>query len=77
LDDGNLLAELDSVTTTTDLNVSLEKSEMRDKAGVDAETLAKKWGIGIEADKMTRIMNTQRWDKNNDSPKSDKAIQNQ
>jgi hypothetical protein len=32
LDDGTLLAELDNVTTTTDLNVSLVKSEMREKA---------------------------------------------
>jgi hypothetical protein len=42
LDDGTLMAELDNVTTTTDLNVSLVKSEMRSKAGVDAATLAKK-----------------------------------
>jgi hypothetical protein len=39
LDDGTLLAELDD--TTTNLNISLVKSEMRDKAGVDAVTLAK------------------------------------
>jgi hypothetical protein len=37
--DGTLLAELDNVTTSTDLNVSLVKYEMRDKAGVDAATL--------------------------------------
>jgi hypothetical protein len=47
LDDGKLLAELDNTTIATDLNVSLVKSEMRDKAGVDAATLAKNWGIGI------------------------------
>jgi hypothetical protein len=41
LDDGTLLAELESVTTTTDLNASLVKYEMRDKAGVCAATLAK------------------------------------
>jgi hypothetical protein len=40
LDDGTLLAELDNVPTTTDLNVSFVKSEMRDKDGVDAATLA-------------------------------------
>jgi hypothetical protein len=45
LDDGTLLAELDDITTS--LNISLVKSEMRDKAGVDAATLAKNWGIGI------------------------------
>jgi hypothetical protein len=60
LDDGNFLAELDNVTTTTDLNVSLVISEMRDKAGVDAETLAKNWGIGIEASKMRRLVTNQR-----------------
>jgi hypothetical protein len=58
LDDGTLLAELDN--TTTHLNVSLVKSEMRDKAGVDATTLAKNWGIGIEAAKRTRLVTTQR-----------------
>jgi hypothetical protein len=58
LDDGTLLAELDNITTH--LNVSLVKSEMRDKAGVDAATLAKKWSIGIEAAKRTRLVNTQR-----------------
>jgi hypothetical protein len=40
--------------------VSLVKSEMRDKAGVYAATLAKNWGIGIEAAKRTRLVTTQR-----------------
>jgi hypothetical protein len=52
------LAELDN--TTTNLNVSLVKYEMRDKAGVDAATLANNWGIGIEAAKRTRLVTTQR-----------------
>jgi hypothetical protein len=60
LDDGTLLAELENVTTTTYWNVSLVKSEMRDKAGVDAATLANNWGIGIEATKRTRLVTTQR-----------------
>jgi hypothetical protein len=60
LDGGTLLAQLDNVTTTTDLNVSLVKSEMRDKAGVDAPKLAKNWGIGIEEAKWTRLVTTQR-----------------
>jgi hypothetical protein len=34
---------------------------MRDKAGVDAATLAKNWGIGIEAAKRKRLVTTQRW----------------
>jgi hypothetical protein len=58
LDDGILLAELDNITTI--FNVSLVKSEMRDKAGVDAATLANNWGIGIEAAKRTRLVTTQR-----------------
>jgi hypothetical protein len=32
---------------------------MRDKAGVDAATLAKNWGIGIEAAKRTHLVTTQ------------------
>jgi hypothetical protein len=58
LDDGTLLAELDEININ--LNISLVKSEMRDKAGVDAATLAKNWGIGLEATKMTYLVNTQR-----------------
>jgi hypothetical protein len=60
LDDDTFLDESDNVKITTDLNVSLVKSEMRDKAGVDATTLANKWGIGIEAAKRTRLVTTQR-----------------
>jgi hypothetical protein len=59
LDDGTLLAELDD-KKNLNLNISLVKSEMRDKAGVDAATLAKKWGIGLEASKRTRLVTTQR-----------------
>jgi hypothetical protein len=39
LDDGTLLAELDE--TNSNLNVSMVKSEMRDKGDIDAATLAK------------------------------------
>jgi hypothetical protein len=60
LDDGTLLAELDCLTTTTYLNVSLVNSEMRYKAGVDAATLAKNLGVGIEAAKSTRLVTTQK-----------------
>jgi hypothetical protein len=45
LDDGTLLTELDNINTN--FNISLVKSEMRDRAGVDAATLANNWGIGI------------------------------
>jgi hypothetical protein len=58
LDDGTLLAELDD--NNLKLNISLVKSEMRDKAGIDAATLAKNWGIGIEAANRTRLVTTQR-----------------
>jgi hypothetical protein len=60
LDDGTLLVELDCLATTTYLNVSLVNSEMKYKGGVDAATLAKNCGIGIEAAKRTRLVTTQR-----------------
>jgi hypothetical protein len=55
---GTLLAELDD--NNLNFNISLVKSEMRDKAGIDAATLANNWGIGIEAAKRTRLVTTQR-----------------
>jgi hypothetical protein len=58
LDDGTLLAELDD--KKLNLNISLVKHEMRDKAGIDAATFAKNLGIGIEAAKRTRLVTTQR-----------------
>jgi hypothetical protein len=58
LDGGTLLAELDD--NNLNLNISLVKSEMRDKAGVDAATLAKNCGIGIEAAERTRLVTTLR-----------------
>jgi hypothetical protein len=45
---------------TTNLNVSLVKYEIRDKAEVDAATLANNWGIGIEEAKRTRLVTNQR-----------------
>jgi hypothetical protein len=54
------LAELDNVTTATDLNVSLVKYEIRDKPVVDAATLSKNWGIGIEASKRMHLVTNQR-----------------
>jgi hypothetical protein len=58
IDDGTLLSELDDINMH--FNVSLGKSEMRDKAGVDATTLANNWGIGLEAAKRTRLVTTKR-----------------
>jgi hypothetical protein len=70
LDDGTFLAEFYNVTTTTDFNMSLVKSETREKAGVDAATLAKNCGIEMEAAKRVRLFK-------NDSPKYDKTVQDQ
>jgi hypothetical protein len=47
------MAELENITTATDLIVSLVKYDMRDNSGADAATLANNWGIGIEAANMT------------------------
>jgi hypothetical protein len=58
--DVTLLAELHCHATTTDLNVSSVNSRMRYKGGVDDATLAKHWGIRIEAAKRMRLMTTQR-----------------
>jgi hypothetical protein len=58
LDDGTLLEELDE--KNLNLNVSMVKYEMRDKGGIYAATLAKNWGIGIEAANKTRLVTTQR-----------------
>jgi hypothetical protein len=60
LDDGTLISELYYLATTTDVNVSLVNSEMRDKDGFYAAILAKKWGIVIEAAKRTRLVTTQK-----------------
>jgi hypothetical protein len=60
LDDNNL-----------NFNVSLVKSEIRDKGGIDAATLAKNWGIGIEAAKRKCIVITQKGDTKYGSPKFD------
>jgi hypothetical protein len=57
-DDRTLFAELDD--NNFNFNVSLIKSEMRDKGGIDSSTLAKNRGIGIEAVKRTRLVTTQR-----------------
>jgi hypothetical protein len=41
-------------------NVSMVKSEMRDKGGIAAATLANNWGNGIEAANRTCLVTTQR-----------------
>jgi hypothetical protein len=44
----------------SEVNMSSLTADMRDGGGVDVETLAKNFGIDIEAAKRTRLMNTQR-----------------
>jgi hypothetical protein len=57
LDDGTLLPEVDD--NNLNLTISLVKSKMRDKAGIDAATLANNWGIRIEVATRTRLVTTQ------------------
>jgi hypothetical protein len=49
----------------------------QEKDGVDAATLAKSWGIGIEAAKRTSLVTTQRGGGGevDDPPKSRQAVQ--
>jgi hypothetical protein len=51
LDDSSLLQEMTSHVHISELNMSSLTSDMRDGGGVDVTTLAKKFGIGIEAAK--------------------------
>jgi hypothetical protein len=60
LDTNTLLAELKYNFNISDLNVSSIHATMRNKGGVDAATLAKNFGIGIEASKRARLVTTQR-----------------
>jgi hypothetical protein len=58
LDNITLLEELNLNSNISDFNVSSVTETMRDKEGVDDATLAKNWGIEIEATKRTRLMTT-------------------
>jgi hypothetical protein len=60
LDNSTLLAELEHNVNIADMNVSSIHATMRYKGGFDAVTLAKNFGIGIEAAKRTRLLTTQR-----------------
>jgi hypothetical protein len=59
-DNITLLAKLKHNVNIADMNVSYIHATMRDKGGVDAVTLVKNFGIGIEAAKRTRLVTTQR-----------------
>jgi hypothetical protein len=60
LENSTVLVELKHNVNIADMNVSSIHAAMRDKGGVDAVTLAKNFGIGIEAAKRTRLVTTQR-----------------
>jgi hypothetical protein len=60
LDDSTLLPELRNHVQISGVNVYFVIATTIDKGGVDAETLANNWGIGIEAAKRTRLVTTQR-----------------
>ena len=60
LDDRTLLPLLRQNVNDSDATLSAVYATMRDKGGVDAATLAKNWGIGIDAAKRTRLVTTQR-----------------
>jgi hypothetical protein len=58
LDHSTLLAELKHNVNIVAMNVSSVHATMRGKGGVDAVTLAKNFGIGIEAAKRTCLVST-------------------
>jgi hypothetical protein len=60
LDDSSLLQEMTSHVNISEVNMSSLTVDMRDGGGVDVATLAQNFGIGIEAAKKTRLVNTQR-----------------
>jgi hypothetical protein len=60
LDDSYLLQEMKSHVHISEVIMSSLTADMRDGGGVDAATLAKNFGIGIEAAKRTRLVTTQR-----------------
>jgi hypothetical protein len=59
LDDSYLLQEMTSHVHISEVNISSLTADMRDGVGFDVATLAKNFGIGIEAVKITRLMTTQ------------------
>jgi hypothetical protein len=60
LDDSSLLQEMTSHVHISEVNMSSLTADMRDGGGVAVATLAKNFGIGIEAAKRTRLVITQR-----------------
>jgi hypothetical protein len=60
LDDSSLLQEMTIHVHISEVNMSSLTANMRDGGGVDVSTLAKNYGIGIEAAKRTRLMTNKR-----------------
>jgi uncharacterized protein (DUF305 family) len=60
LDDSSFLQEMMSHVHISEVNMSSLTADMCDGGGVDVASLAKNFGIGIEAAKRTRLMTTQR-----------------
>jgi hypothetical protein len=60
LDDSSLLQDMTSHVHIFEVNILSLKADMFDGDRVDAATLAKNFGIGIEASKRTRLVTTQR-----------------
>jgi hypothetical protein len=60
VDNTSLLLETRSHVHISEVNMSSLKADMRDGGWVDVVTLAKNFGIGIEATKRTRLVTTQR-----------------
>jgi hypothetical protein len=58
LEDSSLLQEMTSHVHISEVNMLSLKSDMRDGGGFDVTTLAKNFGIGIEAAKRTRLVTT-------------------
>jgi hypothetical protein len=60
LDDSFLLQEMTSHVHISEVNMASLTADMSDGGGVDVSTLAKNFGIGIEAAKKSRLVTTQR-----------------
>jgi hypothetical protein len=55
-----IFPELKKHVQISDVNMASMVATTRDKGSIDAATLVKNWGIGIEAAKRTLLVNTQR-----------------
>jgi hypothetical protein len=72
--DNTHIAELERNVKISEVNMSSANATTREIGGVDAATLAKIWGIRIEAAKRMHLVTTQRG-RLGDPPKSDHIFQ--